>query len=64
MRHDWFRALALPNILAAATQSIIKLIEDHAVKGTDQSVWMHRLLCSFDVCKPPKTGFLTRRLTS
>ena len=31
MRHDWFWALALPNILATVTQSIIKLMEDHAV---------------------------------
>ena len=31
MRHDWFWALALPNILAAVTQSIIKFMEDHAV---------------------------------
>ena len=33
------------------------------VKGTDQSVWMRRLVCAFVVLKPPKTGFLaTRRI--
>ena len=26
--------------------------------GTDQTAWMHRLVCVFDVYKPPKTDFL------
>ena len=30
-------------------------------KGADQTVRMGRLVCTFDVCKPPKTGFLTSR---
>ena len=30
-------------------------------KNTDQTVWMHRLVCAFVVRKPPKTGFLASR---
>ena len=30
-------------------------------KGTDQTAWMHRLVCAFVVRKPQKTGFLASR---
>ena len=33
-------------------------------KGADQTARMPRLVCTFDVCKPPKIGFLTSRSIS
>ena len=48
-------------LIFASSRSIYDTFQSANSKGTDQTARMHRLVCTFVLCKPLKTGFLASR---